>query len=87
MNTPKEMKFPRYQPEHMMSRIERAGKYVVASEIPGVGYMISNGMVGVLAGKDGTLAVDIDKADRFLKEFAEIVQLAKDRRSFQIKGA
>ncbi|MCE5227918.1 MAG: hypothetical protein LLG05_18920 [Porphyromonadaceae bacterium] len=81
------MKFPIYQPEHMMSRIERAGKYVVASEISGVGYMIENGMIGILAGKDGTLAVDIDKAEYFIKEFAEIVQLAKDRRCLQIKGA
>ena len=88
MQTPDEIKsYPYYRVEQLLTKMSKNGKYVVESEIPNVGYVIENGMIGVIAGKDGTLAIDIDKAEFFISELTEILELARTRKTMNLKGA
>lgn len=88
MKTPDEVaKFGKYKTSALMSKIEQSGGYTVASELRGMGYAINNGAIGVFAGIDGAMRIDIDKARKFISEFSEIVELAEYRKRMGVKNA
>jgi hypothetical protein len=86
MNTPKEVRqFAKIDTQRLLSAMEFAGKYTVESQIKGVGYVLGNGTIGVIAGKNGILTVDLDMVDSFITELQGIKELAEYKRV--LKGA
>ena len=72
----------------LLHRLETSGRYVVSSEIgPSVGYLIESGTIGIIAGKNGMLSVDIDRLPVLISELMDIYELAKYRQEAKIKGA
>ena len=81
------MKFTTYLNDKIATQLERKGTYLVDSEFRGVMYVIKDGTIAIMGGKNGNLSVGIDEASDFIKELTEILELAKDRRCMKIKGA
>lgn len=88
MNTPKQAKqLENIDAQILLTRAERAGKYTVHSGIRGMGYVIENGQIGIVAGKNGMLSVYVEMVDELIDELKGIKELAEYRRIAGIKNA
>lgn len=88
MNTPKAVRqFLSMDAYPILDKCSRAGKYTVDSDFKGIGYVIENGMIGIVAGKNGMLSIDLGNIEDFIKELLSMKELAKDRKVMRVRGA
>ena len=73
--------------DQLLTRLERGGYYTIESQMQNLGYLIKDDNIVVLASKAGTLAIKLDNIDYFVSELLQIKEMAKFRKSAEIKGA